>query len=234
LKQEGNGNGKWNVEEIAGVIDHAILRPEKTEKELDDECEVARGCGVATVCVRPFDVSRAADLLKGSGTGVSSVVGFPHGSSVTGAKVEEAARALEEGAKELDVVSPIGKVRSGKWEYLEYELEGLVNEVRKRNAVLKVILECYYLTREEISRFCMISELLEVDFVKTSTGFAPAGASLEQVQLMREACSDRVSIKAAGGIRTLEDLLGFCRAGADRIGTSSTEKILREARDRRQ
>ncbi len=219
-------------DQVAALIDHAVLKPELTEEKLIEECYTAREHGAATVCVRPYDVRRAAEVVEGSSTGISAVVGFPHGNSVTGIKVEEAERAMQDGAVELDVVAPVGKIRSGAWEYLEQELEQLTGIIHPEGGILKVILENYYLSREQIMRCCMIGELLEVDYVKTSTGFAPTGARLEDVQLMREACSERVKIKAAGGIRTLKELLEFYQAGADRIGTSSTAGIIREAREK--
>lgn len=220
------------VEDLAMMIDHAVLPPDKTEEEVAEECRTAAFWGTATVCVRPYDIRQAAESLKASSPGVSAVVGFPHGTSVTEVKIAEAEKALEGGAVELDIVAPVGKIRSGAWSYLEQELEELTDLIHRRGAVLKIILENYYLTREEVIRCCRVCEYKQVDFVKTSTGFAPEGARLEEVRLMRETCSSRVQVKAAGGIRTLQDVLDFYDAGADRIGTSSTANILMEARTR--
>ncbi len=223
---------RLSVEEVAGMLDHSILRPEATGSDVVEGCSTAGASGTAAVCVRPYDVLQAAELLEGYKTEVSAVVGFPHGNSVSAVKVEEARQALKDGAVELEVVSPIGRIRSGDWEHFEKELAALGEIALYHGAKLKIILETCYLTREEITTCCSICDLMEVDFVKTSTGYAPQGARVEHVRLMRESCTPKVSIKAAGGIRTLDHFVELYRAGAERQGTSSTREILRQARER--
>jgi deoxyribose-phosphate aldolase len=219
-------------EQLAKTIDHALLRPELTEAEVLAGCELARRYGVAAVCCRPCDVAAAARVLAGTSVRVGTVVGFPHGSVTAETKAFEARDALARGAAELDVVVNIGWLRSGRHDAVLADLRGVVAAAAGR-AVVKVILENAYLTDEDKVRGCRLAERAGADFVKTSTGFAPSGATLDDLRLMRGSVSPRVQVKAAGGIRTLDGVLAALDAGATRIGTSATEAILEEFRARR-
>lgn len=221
--------GVLTAKDIAGMIDHSLLRPDMTREEVIEECEIARKYNVKTVCVRPYDVQLCREKLQGSGVEISVVVGFPHGNSKTVVKLYEAEKAIQDGARELDVVLPLGKLKSGEFDYLTEEVRALVELSRHNGTILKVIFENHYLTGEEIVKCCEICSELEADFVKTSTGYAPEGAKIEHVKLMRKSSGPHVSIKAAGGIRTLDEFVGFYRAGATRQGTRSTRTIVEEA-----
>jgi deoxyribose-phosphate aldolase len=217
---------------IALMIDHSLLRPSLTSSDVVEGCRVAKQFRTASCCVRSMDVALTAQELAGSGVLVCVVIGFPHGSCPAEVKVFEANRAMDDGAVELDMVLAVGKLKSGDDAYVEREIRAVVDAARARNAIVKVILENYYLTDEEKVRACQICERAGAAFVKTSTGYAPGGATLADVRLMRQACSPHVGVKAAGGIRTLDDVLQFRAAGAGRIGTSSTEAIMVEALQR--
>jgi deoxyribose-phosphate aldolase len=210
--------------ELAAMIDHAILRPDTSRADLDSGCRMAATYEVACACVRPCDVSEARILLEGSGVGVGTVIGFPHGSLVGEVKVLEAAQAVEDGAEELDMVLNIGWLRGGELTAVKHEIADVVAVAEGR--IVKVILECCYLNRDEMATGCKIAEEGGAHFVKTSTGFGPAGATLDDVRFLRSQVGKRLGVKAAGGIRTLNDTLEMVRAGASRIGTSSTEAIL--------
>jgi deoxyribose-phosphate aldolase len=214
-------------EQLAKVIDHSLLRPELTEAEVIAGCEVARRYHVASVCVKPADVALAGRCLAGSDVAVGTVVGFPHGHSLTAIKVAEAEAALAQGARELDMVINIGALRSGKTEAVRADIQSVV-AVAKGRALVKVILENAYLTDEEKVTACRLAEEAGADFVKTSTGFAPSGATLEDVRLMRRTVSARVQVKCAGGVRTLAALLAMIDAGATRSGATATAAILDE------
>lgn len=220
--------------EIAKMIDHSLLQPDMTEKDIAEGCKTARRFNVASVCVRPYDVKFCKQLLSGTEVLVSAVVGFPHGNSAIETKVFESLQVIEDGASEIDVVLPIGKVRSGDWSYVEREVAAVLEKAHERNAIVKVIFENHYLTTEEIIRCCRLCDSLGADFVKTSTGYASTGATVEHIRLMRENCDARVEIKAAGGIRTLDQFLALYRAGATRQGTRSTQAIIEEAAMREQ
>lgn len=217
--------------DIALMIDHSLLNPSMTTKDLMEGFTLAKQYGVSTCCVRPMDVALAARELAGSGVGVCPVVGFPHGSNSTEVKVFESRRAIEDGGPELDMVLAIGRLKSGDYDYVRRDIAAVVEEAHRLtgSAIVKVILECFYLTYEEKVEACRICEQAGADYVKTSTGYAGGGATLEDVMLMRRTCSPRVSIKAAGGIRTLDVLLKFRAAGADKIGASATKVIIEEA-----
>ena len=221
--------GVLTAKDIAGMIDHSLLRPDMTRDEVIKECEIARKYNVKTVCVRPYDVQLCREQLQGSDVEISVVVGFPHGNSKTVVKFYEAEKAIQDGARELDVVLPLGKVKSGEFDYVTEEVRALVELSRHNGAILKVIFENHYLTDKEIIKCCEICSDLEVDFVKTSTGYAPEGAKIEHVKLMRKSSGPHVSVKAAGGIRTLDEFIGFYQAGATRQGTRSPRAIIEEA-----
>jgi deoxyribose-phosphate aldolase len=214
-------------EQLAKVIDHSLLRPELTEAEVIAGCELAQRYHVASACVKPADVPLAARLLAGVDVAVGTVIGFPHGNSATVIKVAEARQALADGAAELDMVINIGALRSGKNDYVRDEIVAIV-EVARGRALVKVILENAYLTKEQIILACQLVEIAGADFVKTSTGFAPSGATLEDVRLMRASVSPKVQVKCAGGVRTLDALLDMIDAGVTRSGATATAAILDE------
>lgn len=224
-----NNAKQLSVAALAKMIDHSLLRPEMTEKEVKEGCALAARYEVATVCVRPYDTALCKELLSGTTVGVSVVVGFPHGNSSTAVKVYEAEQAMADGAVELDLVMPIGKVCSEDWDYVEKDVGAVIEAAHRKNVPVKVIFENHYLSEAQIVRCCRICGALQADFVKTSTGYAPTGALVEHVRLMRRSCTSAVSIKAAGGIRDLSTFLTLLAAGADRQGTRSTGAILEEA-----
>ena len=223
---------EYSLEEIAGAIDHAILNPVATQEDVEKGCLLASEYHVAAVCVKPSYVSQAADLLEGSPVAVGTTVGFPQGGNTTTIKVREAEQAMDDGAVELDMVVNIGEVLAGQWEHVSEDIRAVLDVVRGCGRMLKVIFENCYLNEQQKEQLCRICGDLGVDFAKTSTGFATGGATEDDVRLMRRSLPPRVKIKAAGGIRSLDDFLKFRRAGADRIGTSSTQDILAEYRSR--
>jgi deoxyribose-phosphate aldolase len=229
---------RWTVdtiteEKVAKTIDHSLLRPELTVDEVLAGCRLAAAYQVASVCCRPLDVGRCRDALAGSGVLVGTVVGFPHGASTTAVKAFEAERALDEGAVELDMVLPIGWLRSGEDDEVREDIAAVVDVAHPRGAVVKVILENAYLTDEQKVRGCRLSETAGADFVKTSTGFAPSGSTMDDLRLMRASVSDRVKVKAAGGIRTLDLLIEGLNAGMDRCGATATAVIIDDLRRRK-
>ncbi len=219
------------LEQLAKVIDHSLLKPEMTVQEVIAGCELAKKYHVASVCVKPCDVRLAASILQGSDVKVGTVVGFPHGSSVTSIKVAEAKQAMADGAVELDMVINIGALRSARYEEVKVDIQAVV-DVSKGHALVKVILENAYLTDEEKVIACHLCEEAGADFVKTSTGYAPGGATLEDVRLMRSSVSEKVEIKCAGGVRTLDALLAMIDAGVTRSGATTTAAILEEFKQR--
>jgi deoxyribose-phosphate aldolase len=218
-------------EQIAHTIDHSLLRPELTEDDLTAGCALARRYAVASVCVKPCDVALATSLLAGSEVHVGTVIGFPHGSSTTATKVFEAGQALRDGATELDMVITIGWLRSGRDSAVGDDIRAVVEAAG--GALVKVILENAYLTDDEKVRGCRLAEAAGADFVKTSTGFAPSGATLDDLRLMRRSVSPRMQIKAAGGVRTLDALLDVLNVGVSRVGATATATILDDFRARK-
>ena len=217
--------------QLAKTIDHSLLRPELTLTEVREGCDLASKYDVASACVRPADVGLAAGILGGSSVAVGTVVGFPHGSHATATKVFEAEQALADGATELDMVINIGWLRSGEDERVREDIEAVVRAAGGA-ALVKVILENAYLNDAEKLRGCRIVESAGADFVKTSTGFAPGGATMEDLRLMRAAVSPRVRVKAAGGVRTLDALLEVMSVGVARVGATQTAVILDDFRSR--
>ena len=213
-------------EQLAKVIDHSLLRPELTEADVLAGCELAARYHVATVCVKPCDVRLAKEALQDSDVLVSTVVGFPHGSNLTSIKVAEAEKAMDEGALELDMVLNIGQLRSGKNDFVGADIKAVCDAAHARGVKVKVIFENSYLTDEEKITACKLSDAAGADWVKTSTGFASGGATLEDLRLMRANVRDTVSVKAAGGVRTLPALLDVIDAGANRCGATATATIL--------
>jgi deoxyribose-phosphate aldolase len=217
-------------EQLAQAIDHSLLKPELTLAEVEDGCELAARYRVVTVCARPADVPRCVEVLASSGVGVGTVIGFPHGAHATATKVFEAERALADGASELDMVLNIGRLRSGEDAYVEADIRAVVEAAG--GAVVKVILENAYLTDDQKVRGCRLAEAAGAAFVKTSTGFAPSGSTLADLRLMRATVSDRVQVKAAGGVRTLDALLEVMSVGVTRVGATATATILDDFRAR--
>ena len=213
-----------SVEQVASMIDHSLLRPELTTAEVRRGCEVAAECRTASVCVRPADVELAAGLLAGTGVLVGTVVGFPHGSTTTAAKVAETRALVAAGADEIDMVLAIGRLRGGETGYVHDDIAAVVAAAQGR--CVKVILENAYLSDEQKVTGCRITEQAGAQFVKTSTGFAPGGATLADIRLMRATVSPAIAVKAAGGVRTLDTLLELAAAGATRFGATATEAIL--------
>lgn len=218
----------WTCDDIARMIDHSLLRPELTEREIREGCETARKYRVAAVCCVPSDVAAVRAYLAGSEVKVAAVVGFPHGSSRTETKVFEARLAIEDGADELDMVLHIGKLRSERFDYVLADIRAVVEVAHEHGALVKVILENCYLSDRLKEEGCRICERAGADFVKTSTGFAAGGATIEDLTLMRRTVSPRVQVKAAGGVRDLAMALKVREAGATRFGATQTEKIMEE------
>jgi len=218
-------SGTITLEELAKTIDHSILKPQLTDQDTIDGCRLAISYHVASVSVKPCHVKLAADELQNSGVVVGTVVGFPHGNSCFAAKLFEAKEGIKDGARELDMVINIGALRSGRYDDVCNEIKAIV-ETAKGKALVKVILENAYLTKEEIIKACHLAEKAGADFVKTSTGFAPTGATVEDIRLMRASVSEKVQVKAAHGVRTLESILQMIDAGATRIGATATATIL--------
>lgn len=213
------------LRELAKTIDHSLLRPELTDQEVLEGCDLARRYDVASVCVKPCYVKMAAEALAGCDVAVGTVIGFPHGSVTTQTKVFEVQQAIEDGAVELDMVLNIGALRSGRYEDVLTDIAAVVEAARGK-ALVKVILENAYLTSEQIQIACHACEQAGADFVKTSTGFAPSGAKLDDLRLMRASVGPDVQVKAAGGVRTLEAALQVIDVGVTRIGATATATIL--------
>ncbi len=220
-------------EQLAKVIDHSLLKPELTEADVITGCQLADQYHTATVCVKPCHVKLAAEVLKDSDVVVSTVVGFPHGSNLTAVKVAEATLAMDDGAKELDMVLNIGQLRSGKLDDVRKDIQAVCEAAHARGAKVKVILENAYLSDEEKVSACKLCEEAGADWVKTSTGFSPSGATLEDLRLMRSTVSEKVQVKAAGSVRTLDAILEVIDVGCTRCGATATAVILDEFKQRK-
>jgi len=214
---------------IARLIDHTLLKPDATPEEIRKLCEEALRYGFASVCVNPWNVPQAAELLRGSDVRVGTVVGFPLGATFPQVKIFEAEEAIKAGAAEIDMVINIGALKSGQIEAGEADIRGVVEACHRRGAICKVILETALLTSEEKVGGALAVKSAGADFVKTSTGFGPGGATPEDVRLIRATVGPEMGIKAAGGVRTLDDLRKMVEAGATRIGSSAGVKIVEEA-----
>lgn len=217
-------------EQLAGTIDHSLLKPMLTIDEVVAGCALAARYQVVSVCVRPADVALAAKELTGTGVAVGTVISFPHGDSATAVKVAEAERALEDGAVELDMVLNIGWLLSGMEEEVGVDIAAVVGA--SGDAIVKVIFENAYLTDEQKVAACRLTEATGADYVKTSTGFAPTGATIADLRLMRESVGPAVKVKAAHGVRSLDALLAVIEAGADRCGATATAAMLDDYRAR--
>lgn len=222
----------FTYSDIAKMIDHSLLNPALTVEELEAGCALARRYDVASVCILPYCVARSRDLLSGSTVVVSTTIGFPHGGHKTAVKRFEIEQAMADGARELDAVVNISKVRSGDWPYVQEELNVLSHATHDGGAKIKVIFENAYLTSEDKIRLCEICGEIGVDWVKTSTGYAASGATLDDLRLMREHSPASVQVKAAGGIRTLDALLEVRAIGVTRVGATRTAEMLEDCRKR--
>ncbi len=218
-------------EQVAKMIDHSLLRPELTLDDVAEGCEIAAKYQVASATVKPADIPFAVKALEGSGVPVSTVVGFPHGSSTTRTKVFEARQCIADGAIELDMVINIGRMKGGDIDYVQNEIGAIVSEAGN-DAIVKVIFENAYLTDDEIVAASKATEAAGAAFTKTSTGFAPTGATIEDLTLMRSSVSDAVEVKAAGGVRTLDGLLEVMSIGVTRIGATRTDEMLEDYKRR--
>jgi deoxyribose-phosphate aldolase len=212
--------------DIAKMIDHSLLRPELTRADIERECGIAKKYDVASVCCVPTDVKLAKELLSGTSVKVGVVVGFPHGYCTTKTKVFETEQALADGAVEIDMVLHIGKLLSKDFDYVRDDIKAVATAAHKGGAIVKVILENCYLSDELKVAGCKLCEEAGADFVKTSTGFAKGGATLEDLALMRKSVSSKVQVKAAGGVRDLDMALKVRDAGATRFGATRTGEIL--------
>jgi deoxyribose-phosphate aldolase len=219
--------------DIAKTIDHSLLRPELDDAFVQDGCRLAAEYDVASVCVPPVHVRRAKAILDGTDVAVGTVVGFPHGYATTETKVRETRQALADGATEIDLVIQIGALKSGRDADVEADIAGVVGVAHAAGAIVKVIFENAYLTDDEKIRACRLSEAAGADFVKTSTGFAPGGATHDDLRLMRANVSPHVQVKAAGGVRTLDALLEVMALGVTRIGATATKAIIDDFRARK-
>ncbi len=225
--------------EVAKMIDHSLLHPTMNDEDLREGCLLVGKYNVASVCIKPYAVKTAVEILKGSEVKVGTVVGFPHGNSLIEVKVYETEKAISDGAEEIDLVINIGKVLSEDWKYIENEVKSIVDITKKNNAILKVIFENDFLPEDKYKiRLCEICSKYRVEFVKTSTGYGYTkgedgkysykGATVDDVKLMRKYSDPGVQVKAAGGVRTLNDLLKMKELGVTRIGASATAAILDE------
>ena len=218
--------------DIAKMIDHSLLKPTMTADDFEAGIKLALEYNVGSVCIMPFYLKRCAEILAGSTVKASTTVGFPHGGHTTAVKVAEAQQALDDGGEELDMVVNVSKVLSDDWDYVEQEIAAILEPTHERGQKLKVIFENAYLNEAQKIRLCEICGELRVDWVKTSTGYAPTGATIEDLKLMRAHSPDYVQVKAAGGIRTFDALLEVRAAGVSRVGASATKVILDECRRR--
>lgn len=222
----------YTYEDIAKMIDHSLLPPSLTDQELESGCQAALEYNVASVCIMPYYLKRCAETLQGSTVNASTTIGFPHGGHTTAIKLAEAERAMDDGCQELDMVANISKVLSQDWDYVRQDLKAVIDAAHARHQRVKVIFENCYLQDVHKIRLCEICAEIGADWVKTSTGFGTSGATLEDVKLMRAHSPARVQVKAAGGIRNLDQLLAFRALGASRIGASKTRDILQECKQR--
>jgi deoxyribose-phosphate aldolase len=241
---------KYTYEQLAKMIDHSLLHPTMTDQELEDGCKLAAKYGVASVCIKPYAVPRAVSLLQGSGVRVGAVIGFPHGNSATESKRYETELACRDGAVEIDMVINLGKALSGDWDYVERDIKAVCDEAHRHGAKVKVIFENDYLGNGGAGlsgddfkrRLCQISERAGADWVKTSTGYgfvkgadgkySYKGATEHDLKLMRAACSPKVQVKAAGGVRDLDGLILVRDLGGTRCGATATAAMLDEYRRR--
>ncbi|WP_408954417.1 deoxyribose-phosphate aldolase [Natroniella sp. ANB-PHB2] len=214
-----------DVNKIASMIDHTILSAEATKKEVITKCQEAKEHNFASVCINPAFVALINKELEDSPVKVCTVIGFPLGANTAETKAFETNKAIKEGADEIDMVLNIGALKSGEWEIVKEDIKTVVDAAQNK-ALVKVIIETCYLTQEEKKKACQVAKEVGADFVKTSTGFGTAGATVEDIKLMREVVGEALGVKASGGVRSLEDAKNMIEAGATRIGASSGVKIV--------
>jgi deoxyribose-phosphate aldolase len=219
-----------DASDVATLIDHTLLKPEASRDDIRRVCEEALKYGFAAVCVNPWYVAEACEILRGAPTRVCTVAGFPLGATLPQVKFGETRESIRLGAREIDMVINVGALKSGRHEAVESEIREVVRTCHSGGAICKVILECALLTRREKIDAAHMAKNVGADFVKTSTGFGPGGATVDDVRLLRYEVGAEMGVKAAGGIRTFEDLKKMVDAGANRIGASAGVKILEEAR----
>jgi deoxyribose-phosphate aldolase len=222
----------YNYQDIAKMIDHSLLNPTMTEADLEAGIELALKFDVASVCIMPYYLKRCAALLHGSTVKASTTIGFPHGGHTTSMKRAEAEQALADGCEELDMVVNISQVLSGNWDYVQQDIQAVIEPAQYASQKVKVIFENCYLKDQQKIRLCQICSELNADWVKTSTGYGTGGATLDDLKLMVANTPDHVQVKAAGGIRTLDALLEVRELGVSRVGASRTEEMLQECRQR--
>jgi deoxyribose-phosphate aldolase len=217
---------------IAKMIDHSLLQPNLTDAELEAGCRLAREYEVASVCIKPYAVRPATDWLAGSTVALGTTIGFPHGGHLTAIKVAEAKQAMDDGARELDMVVNIGKVLGRDWRYVTADIRAVVDVAHRQSGIVKVIFENSFLAEEHKEQLCRICGEVGADFVKTSTGYGATGATDDDLRLMRRCSPAKVQVKAAGGVRTLERLLAVRALGVTRVGATATRAILDECKER--
>lgn len=233
----------FTLKEIAKMIDHSLLHPTMTDKEIEEGCKIAREYNVAAVCIKPYSIKQAIEILKGSDVKICSVIGFPHGNSTIQSKVYETRLACKDGATEIDMVVNVGKVLGEDWRYVKKEINAINKECLNHGAILKVIFENDFLPKDKYKiKLCKICSTLKVAFIKTSTGYGYVkqpngeynykGATEHDLILMKKHSSPEVQIKAAGGVRTLDGLLRVKELGCTRLGASATVSIMEEAKKR--
>lgn len=222
----------YTYSDVAKMIDHSLLNPTLTWDQLNTGIDLALAYDVASVCIMPYALPHLTERLAGSTIKTSTTIGFPHGGHVTSVKVSEAEQAIADGCQELDMVVNISKVLSGDWEYVKIDIGSVVTVAHDAGQKIKVIFENAYLNDEQKIRLCEICGELGADWVKTSTGYAPSGATNEDLMLMRKHSPSTVQVKAAGGVRTLDKLLEVRALGVSRCGASATAVMLDEARQR--
>ncbi|MBN2003571.1 MAG: deoxyribose-phosphate aldolase [Anaerolineae bacterium] len=222
----------YTYQDIAKMIDHSLLSPTMNAETLEQGIQVGLAYNTGSICLMPYYLKRCAELLAGSTVNASTTIGFPHGGHVTAIKVAEAQQALRDGGQELDMVVNISKVLSGDWDYVRAEIKAILDVTHAAGQKLKVIFENCYLQEAHKIRLCEICGELGVDWVKTSTGYGTGGATLDDLKLMRAHSPAQVQVKAAGGVRTFDQLLEVRAVGVTRVGASATVKILDECRAR--
>jgi deoxyribose-phosphate aldolase len=225
-----HGEGANVPADLAKYIDHTLLKPDATAGDIDELCDEAKQYGFASVCVNPFWVRRCADRLRGTNVRVASVIGFPFGATTGDSKAFETRRALRDGAREIDMVINVGALKSGMHDVVRDDIRKVSDACHESGALNKVIIEAALLTDEEKVMASFLAKQAKADYVKTSTGYGPYGATVEDVLLMRETVGPKLGVKAAGGIRTLQDVRDMIAAGATRIGASAGVQIVGEQR----
>ncbi len=222
----------YTLEQVAKTIDTSLLNPGLDDEALEEGCRIALKYNAASACVMPFYLAKCAEILSGSTVKASTTIGFPHGGHTTAVKMAEATRALADGGEELDMVVNISKVLSGDWDYVRRDIRTVVDLTRAHGQKSKIIFENCYLSDEQKIKLCEICAELNPDWVKTSTGYAHGGATIEDLKLMRKHTPEHIQVKAAGGIRTLDSLLEVMDLGVTRVGSTRTVEFCEEYRER--